>query len=122
MSGPKVIDDDLPTVEIKVSKARSGQVVMHERYQVAPELAETLANELNEVLALLPEADQRRITKTERKMKRPNGQTVTRIDLTVQPRRPVTQPSFEQQFKSEGEASPGGEVPPEGETPPGGGV
>ncbi len=100
MSGSKVPDDDLPTVEIKVSKARSGQVVMHERYQVAPELASTLVNDLNEVIALLPGADQQRIAKTERRLKRPDGKMITRIDLTIQPRRPVTQPSFEERFKT----------------------
>ena len=55
--------DDLPTVEIKVSKVGSGQVVMHERYQVDPELAKTLAEDLTAVIAQLPESDRRRITK-----------------------------------------------------------
>jgi hypothetical protein len=99
MSDNNLIDDDLPTVEIKISKARSGQVVMHERYRVAPELADTLVDELNEVIASLSAADQQRVTKRARQLKRRNGKTITRIDLTIQPRLPVAQPSFEQQFK-----------------------
>jgi hypothetical protein len=99
MSDSPVPDDDLPTVEVKISKARSGQVVMHERYQVAPELVSILVDDLNEVIALLPDADQQRVIKRKRTLKRRNGQTITRIDLTIQPRLPVAQPSFEQQFK-----------------------
>ena len=112
--------DDLPTVEIKVSKVGSGQVVMHERYQVDPELAKTLVDDLTDVIAQLPEVDRRRISKQERKLKRPNGQSFTRIDLTVQAPQPATQPSFEQQFKlndgvpPSGDASPGGERLPKG--------
>ena len=96
--------DDLPTVEIKVSKVGSGQVVMHERYQVDPELARTLAEDLTAVIAQLPESDRRRISKQERKLKRPDGKPFTRIDLTVQAPQPATQPSFEQQFKLNGNA------------------
>ena len=107
-------DDDLPTIEIKISKARSGQVVMHERYQVAPELASTLVDELNEVIASLPDADQRRVTKQACKLKRCNGQAVIRVDLTIQPRLPTTAPSFEQQFKSKSGASSPVETPPGG--------
>jgi septum formation topological specificity factor MinE len=99
MSDSNLIDDDLPTVEIKISKARSGQVVMHERYQVAPELVSTLVDDLNEVIASLSAADQQRVTKRARQLKRRNGKTITRIDLTIRPRLPVAQPSFEQQFK-----------------------
>jgi hypothetical protein len=99
MSHSTISDDDLPAIETKISKARSGQVVMHQRYQVTPELAGTLVDDLEEVIALLPEVDQRRVTKRKRTLKRRNGKTITRIDLTIQPRLPVTQPSFEQQFK-----------------------
>jgi hypothetical protein len=106
MSHSTIRDDDLPTVEIKISKPRSGQVVMHERYQVAPELVNTLVDDLEDVIALLPEVDQRRIIKRKRTLKRRNGKTMTRIDLTIQPRLPVTQPSFEQQFKEVTPCSP----------------
>jgi hypothetical protein len=89
-------DDDLPAVEIKITKAGSDEVVWYERYRVDPELAATLVDDLNEVIALLPAAQQKRITRQKRVLRRRNGRTVTRIDLTIEPRRPATQPSFQE--------------------------
>ena len=109
-TGDATINDDLPTVEIKVSKVGSGQVVMHEQYRVDAELAKTLVDDLADAIAQLPEVDRRRITKQEHKLRRPNGQPFTRIDLTVHAPQPATQPSFEQKFK------PGGVISPRGET------
>jgi len=112
--------DDLPTVEIKVSKVGSGQVVMHERYQVDPELAKTLIDDLTDVIAQLPQSDRRRVSKQERHLKRPDGKSFTRIDLTVQAPQPIAQPSFEQQFKLSGDVLPGGVSSPKGEASAGG--
>ncbi len=39
-------EDERPTVEVKITKAGSGEVVRHERYRVDAQLAATLVDDL----------------------------------------------------------------------------
>jgi len=91
----------MATLEITVRHKIGGRLVVHEKFEISPELAQELITKMEAMLADLP--GYHRTTRTVR----PTGITVVEIELN-RPAPPPTSPTYEALFRSEVDDGPSG--------------
>lgn len=80
-------------LEITVSRKGSGQLVIHETFEISPELAQELVAKMEAVMAELP--GRHRTARTVR----PDGASVVEIELNRDAPPPIIRPNFEELFR-----------------------